>query len=205
MHRRNPKLIPTPEELQLDRLKITQLFAEECPKPKSKPFALFAVDCSSNPRVYSEKLEDRSYVHQPTKVPGQKPITVGHQYSTLVYLPEKSSSMDPHWVIPLSTVRVQSNRSGTLVGMEQITQIMTETQFKDGQLCVLVDDSAYSHAECIQKTLSLKNLVNVSRMRNNRIFYLEPTGVKGSRKRGRPKIYGERWALVIHRDDLIKK
>lgn len=195
LFRRQPNLNPSPDELKEDQLKITQLFAEECPKPKIKAFALFAVDCSSNPRVYSEKLEDRSFVHEPTKIPGQKPITVGHQYSTLVYLPEKSFPTDPHWAIPLSTVRVRSNQSGTLAGMEQIIQIMTETQFKDGQLCVLVNDSAYSHGSCIQKTYKLKNLVQISRMRNNRIFYLEPTEVEGPRKRGRPKIYGERWAL----------
>jgi len=137
LFRSKPNTNPRPEELQKEQLKISQLFAEECPQPKSKSFALFAVDCTSQPRVYSDKLEDRSFVHEPTKVPGQKPVTIGHQYSCLVYLPEKTSPTDPHWVVPLTVQRVKSDESGTLVGMEQIMQVVTDTVFKD-KLCVLV-------------------------------------------------------------------
>jgi IS4 transposase len=192
LFRRKPNVNPDPKEVLEDQLKITNLFAEECPKQNLRPFILFAVDCSSNPRIYSDKLEDRSFVHQPTKVPGQKPITVGHQYSTLVYLPEKHLSTELHWVIPLSVRRVKSNESGTLIGMEQIIQVVTETKFKD-QLCVTVNDSAYSNVKCLKKTNELDNLVCISRMRNNRIFHLRPE--EEPKRRGRPKIYGNRWVL----------
>lgn len=65
LFRRMPKGVPNLQEMAEDQLKITQLFAKACSQPHSRPFALFAVDCSSNPRIYSEKLEDRGYVHQP--------------------------------------------------------------------------------------------------------------------------------------------
>ncbi len=87
---------------------MTELLIEQCPQPIKKPFELMAVDCSSNPRIYSKKLEDRGVVHSPTKVPGQIPITVGHQYSSVVFLPERSDPSEPHWVVPLSTVRVKN-------------------------------------------------------------------------------------------------
>ena len=40
------------------RQKIITLLSEQCETPKRK-FALFAVDCTPNPRIYSKKLEDR--------------------------------------------------------------------------------------------------------------------------------------------------
>jgi hypothetical protein len=180
--------------LKDERLKLTRLIIEQWPEEDHRGFKLFAVDCSSNSRIYADKLEDRGIVHAPTKVPGQKPITVGHQYSTLVYLPERLKSSDPHWVIPLSEERVKTEESATLTGMKQITQPLTETDFINS-LSVLVDDSAYSNAECRSNTLKLNNLVHISRMRNNRIFYAPLPMAEGVRKRGRPKKYGDRWAL----------
>lgn len=129
----------------------------------------------------------------PTKVPGQKPVTVGHQYSTLVYLPERSGPSD-HWVVALSTLRVRSQESGTLLGMEQIKQVVKGTHFQD-QLCLLVVDSAYSNPKCAMHVNDLNHLVVAARIRNNRIFHCKPIEPSGERNRGRPKIYGEKWPL----------
>jgi hypothetical protein len=194
LFRRNAKKRPETIELQEDHLKMTRLLIGPCPPSVIRPFELFAVDCSSNPRIYAEKLEGRGFVHSPTKVPGQKPITVGHQYSTVVFLPEKSDPSEPHWVIPLSTERVKSEDSSTALGMQQIIQITTSERFKN-KLCVGVSDSAYSNDNCLQKANKLVNLINISRLRNNRGFYLPITPVAGRKSAGRPRIYGDRWWL----------
>ena len=194
LFRRKANTLPTPEEIKEDQLKVTKLSVKECPREVHRPFALFAVDCSSNPHIYSKTLEDRGFVNKPTKVPGQKPITVGHQYSSLVYLPERMDHSAPHWVVPLSTRRVSSNDSATLIGMEQIAQVVTTTDFKD-MLCVLVDDSAYSRAQSLVEIKKYKDLVNIARMRNNRIFNCQPTEKKEKKGKGRPKVYGEKWKL----------
>jgi hypothetical protein len=194
LFRINAKKRPDPTELQEEHFKMTGLLMEQCPPSVNRLFELFAVDCSSNSRIYAEKLEDRGFVHSPTKVPGQKPITVGHQYSTVVFLPEKSDPSEPHWVIPLSTERVKSENSGTALGMQQIIQITTSELFKN-KLCVGVSDSAYSNDNCLRKANKLENLVNISRLRNNRGFYLPITPVEGRKPAGRPKIYGDRWWL----------
>lgn len=183
-----------PEELHEEHLKMTKLLMEQCPLPINRRFELFAVDCSSNPRVYAEKLEDRGFVHSPTKIPGQKPITVGHQYSVTVYLPEKSDFSEPHWVVPLSTERVKSEESGTILGMQQIIKITTAEQFKN-KLCVAVNDSAYSNGKCLQEANKQENLVNIARIRNNRRFSLQAAEIKGPKKVGRPKKYGPSWKL----------
>ena len=197
LFRRKANKNPKPNELLEDQMKITNLISEQCPKLVSRPFHLFAIDCSSTPRIYSDKMEDRGFVHSPTKVPGQKPVTVGHQYSTLVYLPERLEPSNPHWVIPLSVVRVKTEESGTSVGMTQISQTVTNTSFKD-HLCLVTCDSAYSHTNNVMQIDQVKNLVFASRMRNNRKFYTQLPGsctANSKKKRGRPKVYGESWVL----------
>ena len=86
LFRTNPKTPPKVEERQQQTLKITQLLAEECAlNSQETGFALFAIDCTANPRIYAKKVADRTAVHAPNHIPGQKPITVGHEYSVLVY------------------------------------------------------------------------------------------------------------------------
>lgn len=185
-----------PDEMEEAHFKITELLIEQCPQPIKRPFELMAVDCSSNDRIYSKKLEDRGFVHSPTKVPGQLPITVGHQYSTVVFLPEKIDLSEPHWVVPLSTERVKTKESGTVVGMQQIINIATSDHFKN-KLCVAVSDSAYSNGRRLKNANNENNLINISRLRNNRHFHLPISIVETGKpkKVGRPKVYGECWTL----------
>ncbi len=78
--RTNLKMEPTVEERQNQTIKVTQLLAEECVSNASGGGrALFAIDCTANPRVYANKVDDRSFIHTPNHIPGQKPITVGHE------------------------------------------------------------------------------------------------------------------------------
>src|SRR5207244_657319 len=85
------------------------LLSEQCPPLEKRSFHLFAVDCTSNERLFSPTLLDRSpvYTARPT-VPSNKPMTIGHQYSVVAYLPEKPSQQTPPWVIPLSSERVST-------------------------------------------------------------------------------------------------
>lgn len=99
---------------------IRPLLAEECASSAlQNDVALFAIDCTANPRIYADKVRDRTIVHAPNHVPGQKPITVGHEYSVLVYLPDQEEDKEKHWVVPLSVKRVASHQSGSEVGLLQ--------------------------------------------------------------------------------------
>jgi hypothetical protein len=55
-------------------------------------------------------------VHYPNPVKGNKPITVGHQYSSLVLLPEAEASVSSSWVVPLMARRVTTSEDKELVG-----------------------------------------------------------------------------------------
>lgn len=194
LFRSDLKKSPTQEEWSKHTLNVTQLLAEECPLPsETNKFALFAIDCTANPRIYSEKVRDRTMVHAPNHVPGQKPITVGHEYSVLVHIPDYPIDRELHWVIPLSVKRVGSNESGPQVGLAQLKEVATDTIFKD-RFCVNVSDAAYSIRPWIIEVGKWPNVVHISRMRGNRNVYRLPSP-GSTKKRGRPLLYGEEISL----------
>jgi hypothetical protein len=194
MFRKKPDQNPSEEELLEGHLDITSLLARQCETEGKRGFALFAIDCTAKPRIYAKTVTDRSIVHAPNHVPGQKPITIGHEYSLVVFLPDDERDKNAHWTCPLSVRRVKSDETGPKVGFEQIKAIVTQTNFKY-QLCVDVSDSAYSENHWILNTDSIPNLVHVTRARGNRVLYRQPKPLTGKKSRGRPKTYGEIFRL----------
>jgi hypothetical protein len=178
-------------EQMLLRLKVRYL-----PSPQQRKFWLLGTDGVSIARLFAYTLEDRTYVYQPNTPRGNKPITIGHQYSVQVVYPEKDHPSDPSWVFPLSTRRIQSEETATTVGRDQLDALMEdETLPFHEELCVHVADSTYSAVLFVGRTEKHKNLVNVVRSRGNRVFYRQPLPVAGKRKPGRPPWYGERFSL----------
>lgn len=177
------------QELKTAHLKITQLLAEECSASGQRGFVLLATDCTARPRIYAKTVEDRSFVHAPNHVPGQKPITVGHEYSLVVFLPEDKRDRSLHWTLPLSLERVQTSEIGSQIGFEQVKTIVTQTVLQ-AQLCVCVADCAYSTSYWTIGVDAIPNLIEISRLRKNRILYHRPLAIEGKRSRGRPSIYG---------------
>lgn len=181
------------KESDVEKLGRLQLLAEHCSFPE-KGFILLATDCTANPRIYAEKLEDRSIVHAPNHVPGQKPITVGHQYSTLIHLPLNPEDRKGHWVEPLSTARVPSHKTGSDIGLEKLIELVSHTVFKN-HLCAHVSDSAYGNRDwIIQIPNNLENVVHIARSRNNRKYHRMPLP-NPTRRKGRPTVYGEEISL----------
>jgi hypothetical protein len=178
-------------EQMLLRLKVRYL-----PSPQQRKFWLLGTDAVSIARLFAHTLEDRGYVYQPNIPHGNKPVTIGHQYSAQVMYPEKDQSSDRPWVFPLSTRRIRSEETATAVGSEQIDALMEdETLPFHEELCVHVADSTYSAVLFLGSTEKHKNLVNVVRSRSNRVFYRQPLPVTGKRKPGRPPWYGEPFSL----------
>lgn len=194
LFRTNLKLPPTVAQRREQTLKVTGLLAEECvPSLQGNDFALFAIDCTANPRMYATKVDDRAIVHAPNHVPGQKPITVGHEYSVLVHLPNQAADRELHWVVPLSVKRVESNESGPQVGLAQLGEISNQTVFKNC-FCVNVSDAAYSTKSWAIGINKWAHVVQIARMRGNRKLYRTPS-YESTARRGRPQIYGEELLL----------
>ena len=178
-------------EQRLLHLKVRYL-----PSPQQRKFWLLGTDGVSIARLFAYTLADRTYVYQPNTLRGNKPITIGHQYSAQVVYPEQDHPGAPPWVYPLSIRRVQSKETATAVGREQIDALLKdETLPFHEALCLHVADSTYSAVLFLGPTEKHKNLVNVVRSRGNRVFYRQPVPVEGRRKPGRPLWYGEPFSL----------
>ncbi len=65
--------------------------------PEQRPFWLLGVDVTSQPRQYAHTLEGRGFLYQPNLIWGNKPITIGHQYSTVALLPKEDSQSPVPW------------------------------------------------------------------------------------------------------------
>jgi hypothetical protein len=200
LFRRHPlkKSISSTERLE-GSSELTKLFVRQCPRPEKRPFALFAIDCTPNERLFAKTLEDRTMVYAPNKVSGQIPVTIGHQYSLLAFLPERET-MSSTWIIPLSMQRVKSEEKGPEVGLEQLKKILDLPELKE-TFCVEVSDCAYSSQKCIKSAEQSPNLVHIARLRGNRVFYhpirysQNEEELSNMVKRGRPKKYGEGFRL----------
>ena len=177
---------------------LTRLIAEVTPRPDKRPFYLFTTDTTPHPRPYSPTLPERSYVYQPNTVAGNKPIGVGHAFSFVSLLPEKDSQNSAPWSIPLSAERVVTDKKGINIGIGQINALMTDESLPwHGKLSVLTADSAYSQRSFLFDASKHKNLVVVTRVRSNRIFYCSPPIQQEEKKRGCPKKFGERFDLAL--------
>lgn len=154
---------------------IAQLVFDSCTHEHKGQYHLFALDVTAQPRLHAKTLKDRSIVHAPTYTPGQKPIALGHQYSTIVWLPQEDVDKAQHWVVPMSAERVPTDTTGHAFGMRQLTDMIVQLKLAD-QLIVSVGDTAYGAESCRQQGLSNDNIVHLFRMRNNRTIYCRPAG-----------------------------
>jgi hypothetical protein len=151
---------------------LAKLAGPYLPQPEQRPFWLLGVDVTPQPRPYARTLEDRGFVYQPALIWGNKPITIGHQYSTVALLPEKEAEQSAPWVVPLSCQRVKLEESKVQVGAAQIGDLLDTEQlpFHD-QLTVAVGDSDYARPAYLAANRAHAQLVSLVRCRGNRSFY----------------------------------
>jgi hypothetical protein len=97
---------------QLRDVHLAELAAPTLSRSQRRPFWLFGVDVTPQPRPHAYTLKDRSFVYRPSVIRGNKPVTVGHQYSFTALLPEKDVAQRAAWVVPLAMQRVQSRKQG---------------------------------------------------------------------------------------------
>ena len=174
---------------------LAKLASDHLPKPKKRSFWLLGTDVTPQPRASSHTLEDRGFVYYPTVIRGNKPITIGHQYSTVVLHPEEEAQPSS-WVVPLSNQRIRSYEDKEIVGAKQMNTLLSDEKLPfHGQLCVEVEDSSYSKPAYLSANRHHKNLVTIARSRSNRIYYHMPDPEMVSDTAGRPTWYGERFSL----------
>lgn len=183
------------EQSQEQASKLIEFIAQVVPVPKQRSFFLFGIDGTPYPRLHSPTLEDRAMVYQPTLIKGNKPITIGHNYSMLTILPERNYE-DAPWTIPMDIRRVPSDVHRTTIGQLQLKAVLNHPQAPwFNELCVLDADSAYGNKTFLAPLGEYENLVTVVRVRSNRVFYQSPIRKGKPARKGHPTWYGERFDL----------
>ncbi len=186
---------------EIDKNQIAQIeartlaIAELIPIPKQKQFYLWAIDVTPLPRPYAKTLEERTIIYQPNTVKGNKPINIGHSYSVLTALPEREETGDMSWAIPLTVERVKSDQTGKQLGSQQLKQILSQSNLPwSNYLSVVVVDSDYSAKTFLTEQEQHTNLVVVTRVRSNRVFYTYPESL-AKPPVGHPQWYGDKFDL----------
>lgn len=183
-------------ELQWEERQLAQVLATYLPRPKERKFYLLGVDVTPQPRLYARTLTDRGMVYQPTVVKGNKPVTIGHQYSTVALLPEREAGQSSSWLAPLMTQRVATAADKELTGAGQIDALLSDDKLPfRHSLCVEVADSSYSKPEYLVANRRHSNLVTIARLRSTRVLYRQPVAQPSESKRGHPTWYGEPFRL----------
>ena len=166
------------------------------PTSKSRSFNLLGIDTTPYSRPYSATLADKTFIHYPNPIKGNKPISIGHTYSVVSALPDRRKTGNVPWAIPLSGERISAEDKFTDIGNKQLEKIFKSSSFCREELSVLVADSLYSQRSFIGEQVKQKNLVTITRVRSNRVFYrqfLPP--ITAAKKSGHPRWYGDKFDL----------
>ena len=123
--------------------------------PTLKHFNLFGIDTTPFPRPFAHTLADKTFIHYPNPIKGNKPINIGHCYSVVCALPEPIETEKVPWAVPLLGERVPSKDKGVNQGNQQLKKIWKSSSFSD-KLAVLVADSDYSQRVLLGNKLSMK-------------------------------------------------
>jgi hypothetical protein len=185
-------------EMAWDEIMIARLVAPYLPQPKGRSYWLLATDVTPQPRPFAPTMPDRGMVYQPNPITGNKPVTIGHEYSSLVFLPEAEAGVAPSWVVPLAVRRVPSAADKELVGNAQINALLEDPNLPFAEhFCVDVGDTSYSKPACLHGKRRHELLVSIARLRGTRVLYRPyvPDPSETNQPGGRPPRFGDRFAL----------
>lgn len=185
------------EEWCAPKMLLPHLLRPYLPTPWQRPFWLLLVDVTTQPRPYGRTVADRGMVYQPTVVKGNKPVTIGHQYSSVALGLEPEAGVSGSWVLPLLTQRVATSQDKERVGGSQVDALLDDPQLPFGQeLCVEAVDSSYSKPSYLHAHRRHPNLVTIARAKSNRTFYhqFQPE-TEADKSAGHPQWYGDPFKL----------
>lgn len=177
--RRWPSVYAAVGDGQTDRSKLLRRYVEHMPT-LARPVLAGDHTAWSRPKAYT--LRDRTVEHQPTAVPGNRPITLGQGYSTLAWVPEPLGS----WALPLLHERIASTDTPLACAAAQLRQVCDHLS----QRPVALYDSEYGCAPFVAATTDIA-ADTLMRLRPNLCLYGPPV-YKG---RGRRPTHGAKFKL----------
>lgn len=144
---------------------------------------VLAGDHTAWSRLYAKTLQERTYEHQPQVLSGVKPITLGHGYSTITWIPQEQGS----WALPLLHERITSLDTPIGKAATQLRQVCAQISVK----VLFLGDGEYGSAPFLKQTADIE-CNKLIRLRPNRVLYHAPEAYQG---KGRPRKHGEKFSL----------
>ena len=164
-----------PERDALFRLYVSQMPSQDRP--------LLIGDHTPWPRLSARTLRDRTFVHQATKIGGNRPITIGYDYSTIAWMPPDEGS----GAVPLLHERIASTQTPIEKAAAQLRCASAQIEGRPSSLW----DSEYGCASFLNATADIE-ADKLMRVRPNRCLYGPPPPYGGQ---GRPPVHGDKFKL----------
>jgi hypothetical protein len=165
---------------QRDELAVKDLLLRMALVAEGDGLRLIGIDHTPKPRPYADKTSDRGFVHQPTPIKGNKPITIGHDYSVIGQIDLASRDT---WLGLLDLERIATCRTPVEVGLDQLMALARRCSDR----LVIAGDSEYAIPLTVACLAQCPHVNGVFRLRRNRKLYGTPPPYSG---RGRPRWHG---------------
>jgi hypothetical protein len=176
--RRWPSVYEALQDGRPDRKALMKLYCQHI-KLEDRP--ILVGDHTAWPRPSAYTLADRTVEHQPTPIPGNRPITLGHGYSTLVWTPENKGS----WALPLLHERISSQETAFKKGTVQLRQVQSQL----GVRAISLWDAEYGCAPFLLAAADIPTDKEI-RLRPNLCLAGPPGPYKG---KGRHPVHGDKF------------
>lgn len=156
-------------------LRLYSSYVQESVCPTlSTPRVLLAGDNTAWPRPLARTLSERTYLHQPAVLPGLggRPVTAGHGYSTVAWIPQEEGS----WALPLLHERITPTENALDKAASQLEK--TRAALPEGVELIGMYDSQYGCAPFVEATSSIE-CDKVLRLRPNLRLFEAPPPYRG--------------------------
>jgi hypothetical protein len=170
---------------EYDAAALDMVLLRALPEPELGGFRLWVLDETPRRRQYAPTLADRGYVYAPNPVRGNKPITIGYNYSALAHIDQEGPST---WAPPWAIDRTPTAWTGVDVGLTQVIRLV----LSDDHWHVITADSRYGTPLYIAGLYQCPSVTGVTRLRAYRNLYHKPPPYSG---KGRPRIHGDVFKL----------
>ncbi len=164
----------TPDGKALLRLYSGHVPASVCPTLRT-PRVLLAGDRTVWARPLARTLSERTYLYQNPPLPGMggRPVTAGHAYSTLAWIPEDEGS----WALPLLHERVAFEENALDKAAGQLKAV--RAALPEGVALLGMYDSGYGCAPFVEATSSIEECDKILRLRPNLRLFGPPPPYRG--------------------------
>lgn len=178
--RRWPSLYEAIDDVCIDEEALLRLYLAH--RPEHTPLI---IDHTAWPRLSANTLKERTFEHHPTKIQGNKPITIGLGFSTLAFATDEPRPTS--WVLPVLHQRIRPTETPIEKAAGQLRQVCALLPERP----VALLDSEYGCVGFVKATSDVE-ADTIMRLRPNRCLYGEPPPYCG---RGRPPIHGHKFKL----------